>query len=278
MAYIELNKLSPALFPTTEDDEFEFKSSQDSSDKVKTKLSCAASAFANSGGGCFIWGVDNKNGDADGGVDDVIGRQTIRDWVDNIVHQVEPAPSYSVQLYSDNEGRGFFNPGKVIVAVSVHPSAVVPHMAGNKKYYIRAGAHTVAAGHFLVEALWARRQVGEPSLVPMLTTRKSSEVSGHDVYLGIVNLTNVPAVDVQVTITGLQHSVKGLERFFPVHIPVVDQRNPYYMWLAPVAAIEAGLPKDAIATVRYKDLAGNKFETSNEAPLIDAIPPNFRGW
>ena len=70
-------------------------------------------------------------------------------------------------LYEDNESRGTLNTGKVIAAVAIDLSAAAPHMAADKKYYIRAGC-TVAAGHYLVEALWARRQVSRPILTCML--------------------------------------------------------------------------------------------------------------
>ena len=66
MSKINLNTFDLTQLPTQEDDNFEFKSSQTKLKELKKKLSCAVSGFANSGGGCFIAGVD-PDGNADGG-------------------------------------------------------------------------------------------------------------------------------------------------------------------------------------------------------------------
>ncbi len=65
MPYIDLTKVSPATFPEAENGVFEFKRSATPEKELKKKLDRASSAFANTGGGCFIYGVDGS-GDADG--------------------------------------------------------------------------------------------------------------------------------------------------------------------------------------------------------------------
>ncbi|MFH5805472.1 helix-turn-helix domain-containing protein, partial [Alienimonas sp. DA493] len=122
-------------------------------------MSRAASGFANTGGGVFVMGV-NDEGNADGGVEPVVGRQALPDWIDVIVHQVLPTPRYRTHLITDADGRGRIEPGKVVAAVEFFESARAPHMADDERYYIRAGAHTVAAGQFLVDALYAKRGAG----------------------------------------------------------------------------------------------------------------------
>src|SRR5690242_14158641 len=129
MALIDLDTLTPASFPSAEDDDFEFKSSRTTEGQIKTKLTCAVSAMANSGGGCFIWGVADEGGDPDGGVESEIGRQPLKEWIEKLIHQVEPTPSFDVKLYDSNEGRGTLGAGKMIAAVSIHPSESGPHMA-----------------------------------------------------------------------------------------------------------------------------------------------------
>jgi predicted HTH transcriptional regulator len=57
----DYSTLTPALFPTAEDDQFEFKSSLTTDSQIKDKLPYAVSAIANSGGGIFFWGL-NKTG------------------------------------------------------------------------------------------------------------------------------------------------------------------------------------------------------------------------
>jgi hypothetical protein len=56
MPHIPLDSLDIDSLPPAEDDAFEYKSSRTPLDKLKEKIKKAASAFANSGGGCFIAG------------------------------------------------------------------------------------------------------------------------------------------------------------------------------------------------------------------------------
>jgi len=276
MSLIDLTSLTPILFPITEDDEFEFKSSLLKPDELRKELTYAASAFANSGGGCLIWGIEDATGDADGGIEPRIGRQDVRAWIDKVIHNVDPPPKFDARLYDNNEGRGKLDAGKVIVAISIHPSATGPHMASDKRYYIRAGRHTVPASHFLVEALWARRQVTTPILTPTVRPRLSGKLWAVD--LGIVNLTNTPAVSVQVDIEPKLGTLKDRAKYFPVRLPQVDQSNPFYMYLANVRDIDDVLDESVVATINYKDISGNEYTKTNESPLIAGLPPNLRGW
>ncbi|TWT57378.1 hypothetical protein KOR42_07380 [Thalassoglobus neptunius] len=63
------------------------------------------SAFANSGGGHFVVGVD-ESGNADGGISTTVGRQGLRDWLDQAIHRVEPVPGHQITLIEDSAGRG----------------------------------------------------------------------------------------------------------------------------------------------------------------------------
>jgi predicted HTH transcriptional regulator len=139
MTLTDLSKLTPSQFPTAEDESFEFKSSLMQSGEINKEVNHAASAFANSGGGCFIWGVDDKTGDPHGGVSPNVNRTELRTWIDRIVHNVSPPPKYDLEIYTNNEGRGRLDPGNVIAAVSIHGSNSGPHMAKDNRYYIRAG-------------------------------------------------------------------------------------------------------------------------------------------
>ena len=136
---INLETFDLTQLPSVEDDHFEFKSSRTPHKDLKTKLSCAVSGFANAGGGCFVVGVDS-NGDADNGLSLKIGGQDLRDWVDQIVTQVEPVPKYDIKLISNPMGRGVIQPDSAVLLVAIHESYAGPHMALDKRYYIRAGA------------------------------------------------------------------------------------------------------------------------------------------
>ena len=134
MLEINLETFDLNQLPETEDDFFEFKSSltalneagelkKDFKEKLIEKLTCAVSGFANSGGGCFVVGID-PNGNADGGLPLKIGRQDLRDWVDKIIHQVEPVPQYEIKLIQDSEGRGVIKSDSAVLIVAVSTEIV----------------------------------------------------------------------------------------------------------------------------------------------------------
>ena len=127
MSQMNLNTFDLTQLPTAEDDNYEFKSSkiEENIKKFKEKLSCAASAFANTGGGYFVVGV-NEQGDADGGISKKIRGQPLRDWVDQIINQVKPLPSYKVELVEDPGGRGTIKAGKAVLVVRIHESFYGP--------------------------------------------------------------------------------------------------------------------------------------------------------
>ncbi|WP_298912853.1 ATP-binding protein [uncultured Nostoc sp.] len=135
MSKINLETFDLTQLPIAEDDNFEFKSSDTSYNELKKKLSCAVSGFANSGGGCFVGGVDG-NGNADKGLLLKIGRQDLRDWVDQIISQVEPVPSYDLKLIQDPFGRGTIQTDSAVLLVVIHESYFAPHMAPDNHYYI----------------------------------------------------------------------------------------------------------------------------------------------
>ena len=274
MALIDLRNFTPGKFPTAEDENFEFKSSLTLPKDAAAKLSCAASGFANTGGGCFIWGV-GKGGDPDGGIEFVIkGNQPLPEWIDQIIHSVNPPPGYSMEFYKDCEGRGHLDPGKVIAAVSIHPSAGGPHMANDHRYYIRAGRHTQSANHTLVDALWARRQVQKPILRSMLDVEPFG--GGHKINLKVVNLTNSPAINIEIDIEPKVGIIESRARHYPIKRGLIDRDNPFTMPLDIPMRLPQVFPKHAVVTVQYEDLAGNKYTAANDTSLVDGLPPLFR--
>jgi hypothetical protein len=189
------------------------------------------------------------------------------------IHRVVPAPQYDVRLYHDSEGRGTLDAGKVIAVVSFHPGFAGPHMAEDNKYYIRAGAHTVPASHFLVEALWARRQVQAPILTSIIRPRMDGKLRVID--LVVVNLTPNPAVDVILDIEPKLGTLESSESHYPLLLPLVDQANPFSMYLTHYGAIEQTLREDVVVSLTYKDIAGNEYN-SEKSSLIKSLPPNWR--
>ena len=237
--------------PPAENDEFEFKSSQTPLNELKKKLARAVSGFANSGGGWFVAGV-NDAGDADGGFVKKIGQTDVRDWIDQVVHAVEPTPNYDVELIDDPAGRGTIHTGHVVIAVQILGSERGPHMSTDNRYYIRAGAHTVPARHFIVEAIWARRHLSKPRLVH-LTNWEPIDLDGSgELTISIVATTDSPAFDVTIDIASGTNGL-GTRNTFPLTIPMIDRANSFSFCL--------DIPGGGAAfslSVNYTDLAGNR--------------------
>jgi predicted HTH transcriptional regulator len=149
--------------PTEETDYYEYKSSKVPTAKLKEKTEIAASAFWNSGGGIFIAGVDDQ-GRIDGGIPETVGKQKIRDWADQVLSLVEPTGPYVIKTISRQNSNSLIRPDHVVLVISFGESFSGPHMAPDKKYYIRAGAHSGPASHYIVEAIRARRGLQKPLL------------------------------------------------------------------------------------------------------------------
>lgn len=244
-----------AAMPTAEDQHYEFKSSKCPDKELRNKISCAVSAFANAGGGYFVAGVDSA-GNADGGFAKVVGRQDRLDWIDSAIGTVTPVPACERWLIEDPQGRGNLNDNNAVIVVAVGESHLVPHMAIDARYYIRVGAHTEPAGHFLVDALYAKRQQQQPRLGHVFRLRPDSV---NAVQLGIVALTKAPAVAVRIMLTPIPPSLRKGAMHFPLIVPVIDQANPFYF-----DVVEWGLEGarfgDVALRVEYEDLTGRKYD------------------
>jgi predicted HTH transcriptional regulator len=134
--------------PNQETADYEYKSSKTKDDELATKIIKAASAFWNSGGGIFIVGVDN-NGKIDGGISNEVSRQSRKDWIDRHLSKVSPQAKYLIKPISAKSGSESILSGRVVVVIAFEESFSGPHMATDNKYYIRAGAHSDPASHYL---------------------------------------------------------------------------------------------------------------------------------
>lgn len=134
----------------SEDETWEFKSEWPHNHSIQK----AVCAFANAGGGYFIIGV--KCDDA-GLVTDVPGVESIaqhNERVVNICGGIAPrvVPQVrEVPLSNDN----------VILVVYTAPSPDAPHMAGDNKYYLRAGRQSSPMPESMVARLYEVRRTRE---------------------------------------------------------------------------------------------------------------------
>jgi hypothetical protein len=188
------------FLPSAEDDRHEYKSSAIKNDKeLGDKIAKAASGFWNSGGGLFVARVDG-NGKPDGGIFLNVGRQSRRDWIDQVISQVTPKSAYAVHSIEDKGCGCNIEPGKGVFLIGFGESEIGPHMANDHRYYIRAGAHTVSANHFIVEGIHARRGLRTP-LLSHLVRRKPGNI--RVIQLGIVVLNAAAAINVSIKIDAL---------------------------------------------------------------------------
>lgn len=255
--------------PSEEDDRYEYKSSRIDVNDLKKAVGKAASAFWNSGGGALVAGVDG-GGRPDGGVPLSVGRQSLRDWLDQAIAAAEPVGSYVIQV-CDGEcvAGGTVDNGKAIVVVDFKQSHLAPHMAPDHRYYVRAGAHTVPAGSFLVEALWARRRLQQPRLVHMLRPKPDL---GDILQLYVVNVSPEPALDVVLEVDPIPELFGGSGSFFPLVFPVVDRETPIAIDISTWFMSEQRIGGGRVVRLAYQDIVGNKY-SYEEALYVRSFSP-----
>lgn len=274
MLKLNLDRFDLAQLPTSEDDDFEFKSSGTPVEELRKKLRCAVAGFANSGGGYFVAGVDG-DGNADGGIPVKIGRQDLRDWVDQAIQQIEPAPSYEIALIQNAARRGQVKSGHAVLLIAIAESNAGPHMvAPDYCYYIRAGAHTVRAKHFIVEAIWAKRHFSSPRLTHSIRLKPGKEMV---IQLGIVALTDAPAIDVEISASPLPRLLQHYQNQFPMKCSVIDRNNPFYFDIAIYSGAIEQVDKEIGLNVKYADLALNRYTYETNIGIKNALPPLLMG-
>ena len=134
----------------SEDETWEFKSEWPHNHSIQK----AVCAFANAGGGYFIIGV--KCDDA-GLVTDVPGVASVpqhNERVVNICGGIAPRVVPQVREVP-------LSNGDVVLVVYTAPSPDVPHMAGDKKYYLRAGRQSTPMPESMVARLYEVRRTRE---------------------------------------------------------------------------------------------------------------------
>jgi hypothetical protein len=164
-----------AALPSGEHDYFDRKSGALlTSGDFRKDLAKAISAFANSGGGHLVIGVEDDG--TFSGVVALRGRTATREWLEQViptlvsfpledfrVHEVEPAPQSNIPA------------GKVILVVDVGDSVLAPHQSESARvYYYREGGHSKPAPHFYLETL--RNRLTRPMLTATLVGVHKSAV------------------------------------------------------------------------------------------------------
>lgn len=259
------------FLPKRESSDFEYKSSKIKDDELKVEIQKAASAFWNSGGGYFVAGVDDQ-GSPDGGISRHIGRQPRREWVDRILSSVEPAYSTGYLVHEiQKSGSGLdIQEGNCVLLVAFASSENAPHQSpGDKRYYIRSGAHSDPAPAFIIEALFARRG----RLRPLLRVQFRREPYRQFILeIGVINVGGAPAIDIELEFdkrpihVNLNQSGKAIRR-----ANIIDRENPLYFGYESQGGNGRDPNSGSIGpnrlTIRYKDALLNSYE---DVQLIDS--------
>jgi hypothetical protein len=253
---LSMKDMDLALLPNSEDDRHEYKSSRTSDSDLCKKIALASSGFWNSGGGLFVAGVDG-HGNADGGITLEVGRQSRRDWIDQAISGVEPRAPYVVHCI-ENQGGGLnIAKGCGVFLIGFGESHVGPHMAPDNRYYIRAGAHTVSASHFIVEAIHARRGISTPILRHVVRHKPESPTI---VQLGIVALGGVPAIDVSIRLDPLPRWLSGpLAGNFSLQVPVISEQFPLFIDIY-MMTMNGKQQETFQVKLGFSDLVGRKYD------------------
>ncbi|MAT71189.1 MAG: hypothetical protein CMJ58_16885 [Planctomycetaceae bacterium] len=254
--------------PASETAEFEYKSSQTGWDALRDKIGKGVSGLANAGGGMFVCGV-NDDGEPDGGLPLQKGNQSLQDWLDKAINRVQPAPKYEIHIESDAQGRGTLKADHVVAAIEIPRSMNAPHMAPDNKYYIRAGAHTEPASHFIVESLWARRGLLRPQLV--LRSKVDRDVEETDrITISLISITDTPALD--VSIDPVHRYLVAAPSPFPLCASVVNRTYPIEASFAMKSKGMSSLDLN----VSYRDPLGNNYAQNEVVDIADG-PSEFYG-
>lgn len=147
-----------ALLPPAEDDRWELKSSTylkpEKKGELKRELGKQVSAFANSGGGFIVFGVNDNTRYLEPCMEKV-GRQSMVDFLSNLVEQSVEQPIINFKIHRipfDTE------PTNAIFLIQIPDSPAAPHQAKDERqYYYRIFGHSKPAPHFHLELLRQRQ-------------------------------------------------------------------------------------------------------------------------
>lgn len=149
--------------PRDENDTFERKGAslldltlrQVKEDEVLNELAKQLSAFANTGGGQLVYGIDNRGGVDNGGIARSIkGRQSTKEWLENVIPTLTDFEIVGLNVYEipPKQAGTSLDPNKSLYVVDVPGSDRAPHQSKrDHKYYVRLGGMSHPAPPRLIE-------------------------------------------------------------------------------------------------------------------------------
>jgi Schlafen, AlbA_2 len=158
--------------PPGEHDWIEFKSAEKldfslpSVDRnaVRSEMSKQLSAFANTGGGTIIYGIEDtaaggtRRVDKHGGVSLKLTKNGIKDWLEDVIPTLVDLPLARFNIYTiiRAEATSSIADDKAIILIDVPSSEGAPHQANDNKYYARIAGRSRPIGHRLVLDIMGR--------------------------------------------------------------------------------------------------------------------------
>ena len=166
--------------PAEEPDQFERKAGRLFDDQAAflNTVAKALSAFANSGGGSLLLGVED-DGTPDG-LPLAVGRTAMRDWIEQKIPHVLDYPLSDFRVHTvikDDTSR--IPAERAVIVIDVGDSAAAPHQSKRDHiYYYRVGGRSTPAPHFYLELL--RQRLTNPALEFRLSAIELVDASEHD--------------------------------------------------------------------------------------------------
>ena len=253
-----------ALLPPDEDDRWELKSATylepAKKGELKKELGKQVSAFANTGGGCIIFGVSDDTRQLEPCTDKV-GRQSMVDFLSNLVEQSVEYPISKFQVYRIPFEK---EPTKAIFLVQIPDSPAAPHQAKDERqYYYRIFGHSKPAPHFHLQLLRQRETkcIVVPTIESIEVTlpglvRRGNTLT-YDVVVAVLNQASFVAEPVGIAVhSSLPTSnwaIEDLKDGNTDHVLTADHlfpglTNKFKFKITYTAPKEEALPVDTVAS------------------------------
>lgn len=131
--------------------------------RIRATLSKALSAFANSGGGQLVYGLENPETlwqVDDGGIALDMRRPGTREWLEDIIPNLVDPPlrQFNVYVFSKSSPDLTLAPNQGIIVIDVADSEQAPHQANDHCYYGRIGGKSHPLNHRFVSDIFHRRR------------------------------------------------------------------------------------------------------------------------
>lgn len=210
--------------------------------EFREKLAKAISAFANSGGGHLVIGVQD-NGSIDGVPKIHKGRTTTRDWLEQTVPHLVNYPLQDFRVHEVEPDTNSAIPmDYVVIVIDIGDSIQAPHQSAvTKVYHYRAGGRSERAPHHFLEMLRGREKYPNQKIAhawlnfviaPLLATLRSEEENlikpkqpWHAYYMSTGNNGYFKALTISLSANEMQFfkSYPSIKEMIAVHDRAIDR-------------------------------------------------------